>query len=65
VSLLVGSGASAGLFKYNPEISETIVFDKKGLHRSVASFLKLWNRLRRNEYDLVINFQRSNLKTWF
>jgi len=34
-----------------------------------ASFIfflfKLWRRIKRAHYDLVIHFQRSNLKTWF
>ena len=65
ISLLVGSSATAELFHYNAHVSETIVFDKTGAHRSLRSLLKLWRLLRGNEYDLVINFQRSNLKTWF
>jgi len=65
ISLLVGSPASAELFQHNARVCETIVFEKAGAHRSFGSLLKLWQLLRRNKYDLVINFQRSNLKTWF
>lgn len=65
ISLLVGTRATATLFKYNPYVAETIVFDKRGEHGSLSSLLKLWLHMRRMKYDLVINFQRSNLKTWF
>ncbi len=64
ISLIVGSSATASLFQHNPHVSETIVFDKKGEHRSLSSLMRLWLHLRRGRYDLVINFQRSNIKTW-
>ncbi len=65
ISLLVGSDTTALLFKHNPYVRETIVYDKQGKHGRVTDFIKLWRALRKNKYDLVINFQRSNLKTWF
>ncbi len=65
LSLLVGSTATAELFKYNAHICETIVFDKAGAHRPLSALVRLWQHLHTNKYDLVINFQRSNLKTWF
>lgn len=64
ISLLVGARATATLFQYNPYVEETLVYDKRGEHRSFFSLLKLWRHLRRSKYELVINFQRSNLKTW-
>lgn len=64
ITLLLGSSASATMFQHNPHISETIVFDRKGAHRSLAAFLQLWNRIRTASYDLVVNFQRSNAKAW-
>jgi ADP-heptose:LPS heptosyltransferase len=64
ISLLVGSAATAELFRHNPHVHETIVYEKKGEHRSLPSFLRLWQRLHAARYDLVLNFQRSNLKTW-
>lgn len=65
VSLLVGSSQTAGLFTHDAGVHATIVFDKKGAQRSLSSLLKLWRQLRRNNYDLVLNFQRSNIRTWF
>lgn len=65
ISLLVGSTATAELFKYNGHVRETMVFEKAGAHKSFRGLLQLWRLLRGNKYDLVINFQRSNLKTWF
>jgi len=64
ISLLVGSSATAALFQYNPHVSETLVFDKQR-RRSFTTLLKLWRHVHRAKYDLVINFQRSNLKAWF
>jgi heptosyltransferase-2 len=65
ISLVVSSRATASLFSHNPLIHEIIVFDSKGDHRSLGSLLGLWRRLRRARYDMVLNFQRSNLKAWF
>ena len=64
ISLLVGSSSTAELFHYNKNVSETIVYDKKNLHRTLWAFIGLWQELYRKQYDLVVNFQRSNLKTW-
>ena len=64
ITLMLGSSASAAMFQHNPHISETIVFDRKGTHRSLPAFLQLWNRIRTARYDLVVNFQRSNVKAW-
>ncbi len=64
ISILVSSNATASLFKYNPNVHETIVFEKRGEHRSLSALLGLWRRIREGRYDLVINFQRSNLKAW-
>ena len=64
ISLLVGSETTALLFKHNPYVREAIIYDKKGKHRRLTSFIGLWRTLRKNKYDLVINFQRSNLRTW-
>jgi heptosyltransferase II len=65
ISLLVGSRATATLFQHNPHVSDVIIFDKRGEHRSFSALLSLWKMLRAGEYGLVLNFQRSNLKAWF
>lgn len=64
ISLLVGSVAAATMFLHNSHVHETIVFDRKGAHRTFAGFFDLWKRLRAADYDLVVNFQRSNVKAW-
>jgi len=64
VSLLLGSEAAATMFRNNPNVDETVVFDRKGEHASLAGFLRLRERIGRAGYDLVINFQRSNFKAW-
>jgi heptosyltransferase II len=63
-TVIVGTQATSMLFKYNPAVAEIIVFDQRGEHRSCASILRLWQQVRAGSYDLVINFQRSNLKAW-
>jgi heptosyltransferase-2 len=64
ISLLVGSEVTAAMFGHHPDIVETIVFDKRGEHRSLKALAALWRRLRNARYDLVLNFQRSSLKGW-
>jgi lipopolysaccharide heptosyltransferase II len=64
ISLLVGSSQTAELFKHHIDVHETIVYDKKGKQRSFPALMNLWKQLRRNNYDLVLNFQRSTMKTW-
>jgi heptosyltransferase-2 len=65
ISILVGSRMSASLFENNPLVHDTVIFDKRGEHRALSSLLKLWKELRKRRFDLVINYQRSNLKGWF
>ncbi len=65
ISILVGTQATATLFRYNPHVSEVIVFDRRGEYRTLLSLLGLWRRLCRANYDLVIHLQRSNFKAWF
>jgi len=65
ISLLVGSDITADLFKNDPRIFETIVFEREGRHRSLSSRLALWRYLHKQGYDIVLNYQRSNLRTWF
>jgi lipopolysaccharide heptosyltransferase II len=64
ITLVVGSTVTAELFKFDPLVNETIIFDKKDVNRTVRSFLELWRRLRRTKFDLLLQFQRSNLKAW-
>jgi heptosyltransferase-2 len=64
ISILVGSSVTAELFRHDPSVFETIVYDRRGEHSSARSFFALWSRLHKKRYDLVLNFQRSNIKTW-
>ena len=64
VSLMVGNTATAELFAHDPLVEELLVFDKKGEHRSWRTFCELRKRLRSRRFDLVVNYQRSNLKGW-
>ncbi|HIJ88077.1 MAG TPA: glycosyltransferase family 9 protein [Desulfuromonadales bacterium] len=65
IDIMVGNSASIDLFRHHPAISDILVFDRRGEHRSFRALLSLWRQIRKQSYDLVINFQRSNLKTWF
>jgi heptosyltransferase II len=64
ISLLVGNRSSADMFRYNQRLFTSYVYDKEHEHRTPAAFLKFWLELRQKKFDLVVNFQRSNLKTW-
>ena len=65
ITMLVGSALTASLFANDPRVSATFVFDQHGRHRSASSKLGLWRMLHSKRFDLVLNFQRSNLRTWF
>jgi heptosyltransferase II len=64
LTILVGSSASQELFRYNPNVDATIVYDRWNEHRSLGGLLRLRQRLKAGCHDLVLNFQRSNLKGW-
>jgi lipopolysaccharide heptosyltransferase II len=65
ITMLVGTGAAAALFQNNPHVFETLVSDRSGDQQSLRAMLNLWRELRGKHYDLVLNFQRSNLRAWF
>ena len=64
ITLLVGNTATADMFRHDPWLHDIVVFDRRGEHRSLSATLKLWRRLRAARFDLVVNYQRSNLKAW-
>ena len=64
ITLLVGLESSASLFRHHPDIAEVLVFDRAGAGRSGASLFPFLGRIRKARYDLVLNFQRSNMRTW-
>jgi heptosyltransferase-2 len=65
ITMIVGSATTASLFANDHRVSDTIVFDRRGEQRSLSTRLRLWRKLRARRYDLVLNFQRSNLNAWF
>ena len=65
IDILVGNSASIDLFRHHPDITDILVYDRRGEHRSFIALFSLWWQIRGRSYDLVINFQRSNMKTWF
>ena len=64
VTIMVGSRVTASLFTDNPLVDEVIIFDKKGEQRTWGGLFALWRRLRVKKFDLVLNYQRSNIKGW-
>lgn len=64
IDIMVSSRATVCLFANNPQTRKVLFFDRKGEHRSWGSFKTLWSAVRSENYDLVINFQRSTLKVW-
>jgi ADP-heptose:LPS heptosyltransferase len=64
VTVMVSSKITASLFTGNPLVAEVLIFDKKGEQRTWRGVFSLWRRLRQKKYDLVLNYQRSNLKGW-
>lgn len=64
ISILVGSAGTAPLFKHNPHVCDTLIYDKRNKHRTISDIIGIWNEIRRRKFNLVLNFQRSNLKTW-
>lgn len=65
ISILVSSEATKLLFVNNPFVDKIFVYEKKGKHKGFISFLKLCKEIKKEHYDLVLNFQRSNLRLWF
>lgn len=65
ITLLVGSPLTAAMFDHHPSVYEALVFEKTGTHRTFRALVALRRRLKESHYDLVLNYQRSNLKLWF
>ena len=64
ITIMVSSRVTATLFANNPMVEDVVIFDKKGEQRTWGGVFKLWKRLRPKNFDLVLNYQRSNLKGW-
>lgn len=65
IDLLVGNAPSADLFRYNPAIDKIFVYNHRTTSADQPSLFQLWRQIRQRSYDMVINFQRSNWRTWF
>jgi len=64
ITVMVGIEGTVPLFTHNPHVSEVLVYDRKGLHKSCAAFMRLLWQVASTRYDMVINFQRSSIGTW-
>lgn len=65
IDILVGNAPSADLFQHNPFVDKIFIYDHRTKSIDQPSLIQLWNQVRRRGYDLVLNFQRSNWRTWF
>jgi heptosyltransferase II len=64
ITVMVGNRGASPLFLNNPLVHEVMVFDRKGEHSSLSSFYRLFKELKSRRFELVVNFQRSNIKGW-
>lgn len=63
----VTTPAGAAILKNNPNISELITYDKRGMHKGIKGVLELSRRLRSKNFNLVITphrYLRSSLISW-
>lgn len=60
IDVMVGTMASGDIFRYHPSVSQVLVCDKS----KSGQLPELWRQIRRRSYDLVVNYQRSNWRTW-
>lgn len=51
--------AAENILETHPDITELIIYDKRGRDRGVGSFFRLMRRLRRKRYDLALVPHRS------
>jgi heptosyltransferase-2 len=65
IDLLVGNTPSVDLFRHNPAVDKIWVYNHRTKSADQPSLFQLWQQIRQRSYDLVINFQRSNWRTWF
>lgn len=65
ITVMVSSRVTASLFTDNPLVNEVVIFDKRGEQRTWRGVFALRQRLRPQRFDLVLNYQRSNIKGWF
>lgn len=64
ITMMVSARVTASLFVDNPMVDEVLIFDKKGEQRTWKGVFTLRRRIREKRYDLVLNYQRSNIKGW-
>ncbi len=64
ITVMVSAKVTASLFAGNPLVKEVIIFNSKGEHRKWSAVFNLWRQLRGKKYDLVLNYQRSNVRGW-
>jgi lipopolysaccharide heptosyltransferase II len=60
ITMMVGAESAATLFRNDPRIFRVIVHD-----RTRTSIFRIWKIMHQGSFDLALNFQRSNIRTWF
>ena len=56
---VVATPGAAALLANNPDVRETIVYDKRGAARGIRGLVRLARRLRRSRYDVAYHAQGS------
>lgn len=64
ISIVVSSQATKMLFVNNHNIDKIYVYEKKGAHKSFSDFLNLSKEIKKDKYDIILHFQRSNIRLW-
>jgi ADP-heptose:LPS heptosyltransferase len=59
ITLMVGAESTATLFRNDPRILRVMIHE-----RSRTAVFTTWKKIRKERFDLVLNFQRSNFRTW-
>ncbi len=65
ISILVSSEATKSIFVNNPHVHKIFVYEKKGRHKKFSHFMALCREIKEEGFDIVLNYQRSNLRLWF
>lgn len=64
LSIVVSNQATKTLFVNNPNVDRIYIYDKKGEHKKIKDFLRLCKEIKKQKFDVILNFQRSNLRLW-
>ena len=64
ITLVVNSKVTTSLFTNNPAVDNVLIFNKFGDQKRWAGVFAFRTLLTSKKFDLLLNYQRSNLKGW-